>query len=417
MVRVERVLLLLPTSTYRTRDFLEAAESLGVEVVVGSEEPSTLESFQPDRLLTLGFLDPEGAAAIARELHARNPLDAVIAVDEETAVVAASIAAALGLPHNPPEAAVRARLKHRMREALAASGVPHPSFTIARTGDDPRLLARGLTYPLVLKPVFLSGSRGVVRVDDRESFIRWFEWLARLLATPGVREHGGDEGDVVLIEEYVDGREVALEGLLSEGSLRTLALFDKPDPLVGPFFEETIYVTPSRLPDATQREIARVSAEAARAIGLRHGPVHAELRLRSTGHEETAVVVEIAGRSIGGLCSRTLRFGLGISLEELILRHALGRDVEELVREAGASGVMMIPIPKRGTLQGTRGLEEARAVPGIVEITITAHPGKTLVPLPEGSSYLGFIFARAADPESVENTLRQAHASLSFDVV
>ena len=417
MVRAGRALLLLPTSSYRTRDFLEAAESLGVELVVGSEEPSTLESFHPDRLLTLDFLDPGGAAAVARALHARNPLDAVIAVDEETAVVAASIAAALGLPHNPPEAAVRARLKHRMREALAASGVPHPSFTIGRTGDDPRMLARGLTYPLVLKPVFLSGSRGVVRVDDRESFVRWFEWLSRLLATPEVRAHGGGEGDFVLIEEYVDGREVALEGLLTEGRLRTLALFDKPDPLVGPFFEETIYVTPSRLPDATQKEIARVSAEAARAIGLRHGPVHAELRLRSLGHEQTAVVVEVAGRSIGGLCSRTLRFGLGVSLEELILRHALGRDVEELVREARASGVMMIPIPKPGILEGTRGLEEARAVPGIVEITITAHPGMTLVPLPEGSSYLGFIFARAADPESVENALRQAHARLSFDVV
>ncbi|MGH9392012.1 MAG: ATP-grasp domain-containing protein, partial [Vicinamibacteria bacterium] len=267
MSRVERVLLLLPTSTYRTRDFLEAAESLGVEVVVGSEEPSTLESFQPDRLLTLDFLDPAGAADVVLELHARHPLDAVIAVDEETAVAAASIAAALGLPHNPPEAAVRARFKHRMREALAASGVAHPSFTIARTGDDSRLLARGLTYPLVLKPVFLSGSRGVVRVDDGESFIRWFEWLKALLATPEVREHGGNEGDVVLIEEYVDGIEVALEGLLTDGRLRPLALFDKPDPLVGPFFEETLYVTPSRLPEATQKEIARVSAEAARAMG------------------------------------------------------------------------------------------------------------------------------------------------------
>ncbi len=416
MSRVERVLLLLPTSTYRTRDFLDAAQALGVEVVVGSEEPSTLESLQPDRLLTLDFLHPEAAAAIARELHARSPIDAVIAVDEETAVAAASIAAALGLPHNSPEAAVRARLKHRMREALAASGVAHPSFTVARTGDDPRLLARGLTYPLVLKPVFLSGSRGVVRVDDRESFVRWFEWLAAFLATPEVREHGGEEGDVVLIEEYVDGREVALEGLLTEGRLRSLALFDKPDPLVGPFFEETIYVTPSRLPEATQKEIARVTAEAARAIGLRHGPVHAELRLRSLGHEETPVIVEVAGRSIGGLCSRTLRFGLGVSLEELILRHALGRDVEDLVRESGASGVMMIPIPKEGTLERTRGLEEARAVPGVVEITITAHPGKTLVQLPEGSSYLGFIFARAADPESVERALREAHARLLFEI-
>jgi biotin carboxylase len=417
MGRPERVLLLLPTSTYRTADFLDAAESLGIEVVVGSEERSTLERFQPSRLLTLDFLDPDGAADLAREFHRRYPLNAVVAVDEETAVVAAAISEALGLPQNSAEAAAKARLKHRMREALAASGVPHPSFTVARTGDDPRLLARGLTYPLVLKPAFLSGSRGVVRVNDPECFVRWFEWLSVFLSTPEVRAHGRDEGNRVLIEEYVDGREVALEGLLTEGRLRPLALFDKPDPLIGPFFEETIYVTPSRLPEATQKEITRVSAEAARAIGLCHGPVHAELRLRGFQNEsESPVVIEIAGRSIGGLCSRTLRFGLGISLEELILRHALGRDVEELARVAGASGVMMIPIPSRGTLEAVRGLEDARAVAGIEEASITAHLGKLLVPLPEGSSYLGFLLARGPDPESVEGALRTAHARLSFEV-
>jgi biotin carboxylase len=215
MIRVERILLLLPTSTYRTKDFLDAAENLGVEVVVGSEEPSTLESLTPDRLLTLDFLDPEASVARVLRFHDRFPIDAVIPVDEETAVAAAAISAALGLPHNSPEAAVRSRLKHRMREALAGAGVSQPSFTIAGIGDDPALLARGLTYPLVLKPVFLSGSRGVARVDDKESFVRRFEWLAAFLAAPEVRTHAGDEGKVVLIEEYVEGREFALEGILT----------------------------------------------------------------------------------------------------------------------------------------------------------------------------------------------------------
>jgi biotin carboxylase len=414
MSRVERVLLLLPTSTYRTRDFLDAAESLGVEVVVGSEEPSTLESLTPDRLVTLDFLDPEASVARAMKFHARFPIDAVVPVDEETAVVAAAVAEALGFPRNSPEAAVRSRLKHRMREALAAAGVPQPSFRSARIGDDARLLSRGLTYPQVLKPVFLSGSRGVVRVDDSESFVRRFEWLAGFLSSPELRTRGGDEGSLVLIEEYVEGREVALEGILTEGALRPLALFDKPDPLVGPFFEETLYVTPSRLPEGVRNEILRVSAEAAQAIGLNHGPIHAELRIREGGGPS---IVEIAARSIGGLCSRTLRFGLGISLEELILRHALGRDIEGLVREAQASGVMMIPIPKGGTLEKTRGIDEARAVEGIEEIAITAHPGKILVPLPEGSSYLGFIFARGRKPEAVERSLREAHARLSFEIL
>jgi biotin carboxylase len=413
MVRRQRVLLLLPTSTYRTKDFLGAAQKLGVDVVVGSEESSSLEGSQPDSLITLNFLDSASAAARAREFHERHPLDAVIAVDEETEIAAAAISEELGLPHNPREAAVRARLKHRMREALAASGVSQPSFTIARTADDPWLLARGLGFPLVLKPVFLSGSRGVVRADDRDSFVSRFERLRAFLSEPELRAHGGENWDVVLLEEYVEGREVALEGVLTEGRLRPLALFDKPDPLVGPFFEETIYVTPSRLPQAIQREIFRVSAESARAIGLRHGAIHAELRLRD---DETPVAIEIAGRSIGGLCSRTLRFGLGISLEELLLRHALGRNVDGLTREEGASGVMMIPIPKGGALEAVRGIEDARAVPGVEEITITAHPGKVLVPLPEGSSYIGFLFARAPSPEAVEGALREAHARLEIEI-
>jgi biotin carboxylase len=265
----------------------------------------------------------------------------------------------------------------------------------------------------VLKPVFLSGSRGIGRADTREEFVERFLWLKRFLETPELRERGGADAQVVLLEEFVEGPEFALEGILTNGRLRVLALFDKPDPLDGPFFEETIYVTPSRLPSPLQAEIARVSGEAAHAIGLRHGAVHAELRLRDGDYP---VVIEIAGRSIGGLCSRTLRFGLGVSLEELILRHALGREVDGLSRETTASGVMMIPIPEAGTLVETRGLEEARSIPGVEDVEITAHPGKRLVPLPEGSSYLGFLFARGASPESVEQALREAHARLSFEL-
>jgi biotin carboxylase len=267
-----------------------------------------------------------------------------------------------------------------------------------------------MRYPSVLKPVFLSGSRGVVRVDDREGFLARFEWLSEFLAKDEMRKHGGEDAGLILVEEYVPGPEVALEGLLTNGNLRSLALFDKPDPLEGPFFEETIYVTPSRLPEGERRLIHEVTSRATEAIGLREGPIHAELRLSREG----AVVIEVAGRSIGGLCSRTLRFGLGITLEELILSHALGRDVSGLVREAGASGVMMIPIPRRGELASVEGLDEARAVEGVVEVTITAHPGQTLVPLPEGSSYLGFLFARAERPDAVERALREAHRRLRF---
>jgi biotin carboxylase len=410
---VPRVLLLLPTTTYRTADFLEAAERVGVEVVVASEEPSTLERLQSDRLLTLDFLDPEGAALRVLSFHERHPLTAVVPVDEETVVVASAISEALGLPRNEPEAALRARLKHRMREALAESGVPSPGFRVTTLAADPRAFAEELSYPVVLKPVFLSGSRGVMRVDDRAGFVEGFRRLARLLSRPEIQGHGGADADTVLVEDYVPGREVAVEGILTRGTLRMLALFDKPDPLEGPYFEETIYVTPSRLDEDAKRDVVAVTAAAAAAIGLVHGPVHAELRLPQDGRP---VVIEIAGRSIGGLCSRTLRFGLGISLEELLLRHALGEDVESLARESRAAGVMMIPIPRAGVLEEVEGLDRARSVGGIEAIEITAPRGRDLVPLPEGGSYLGFIFARGAEPGEVERALREAHAHLRVDI-
>jgi biotin carboxylase len=270
-------------------------------------------------------------------------------------------------------------------------------------------------YPCVLKPLVLSASRGVIRADDAAGFVTAFARVAAILADPEVRALG--EGtEQILVEDFVPGTEVALEGLLTDGILTVLALFDKPDPLDGPFFEETIYVTPSRLPEATQRTITEVTARAALALGLTDGPIHAELRLRSAGAAPAPapMVLELAARSIGGLCSRTLRFGTGLTLEDIILRRALDLPIASLERERAAAGVMMIPIPRAGVLEKVTGLEVAGAMPQVEDVTISAHPGETLVPLPEGHRYLGFIFARAATPAEAEQALRAAHAALDF---
>lgn len=407
-----RVLLLLPTNTYRAHDFMAAAGRLGVDVTVVSEQASTMESMQPSSLFTVDFLKPEEAAARAVRFFQQHPFQAVVPVDEDTAVIAAAISKAVGLSHNSPEAATATRLKHVMRQALVDEDVLAPSYRLFSTGDDPQEVAGRVSYPCVLKPVFLSASRGVMRADDEPQFRSSFDRLRALLRDPEVVRRGGPLATKVLVEDYVPGAEVALEGLLTEGKLQVLAIFDKPDPLEGPFFEETIYLTPSRLPQELQKEVAETTARAARALGLRHGPVHAELRLNPQG----VWVIEIAGRSIGGLCARTLRFGLGLSLEELVIRHALAFDVREISREDLAAGVMMIPIPRAGVLDEVRGIQLAEAVTGIQEVTITAHPGKLLVPLPEGSSYLGFIFARAAEPDDVEHALREAMLRLEFRI-
>jgi biotin carboxylase len=291
-----------------------------------------------------------------------------------------------------------------MRERLAAAGFDAPAFTSIPLDADVRAAASRVRYPCVLKPTQLSASRGVIRADDPGVFEAAFRRIADLLA----RER---RGGPILVESYLPGAEVALEGVLDGGSLRVLALFDKPDPLEGPYFEETLYVTPSRLAPAAQVAFRDATARAAEALGLDHGPVHTELRWDG----RRASVVEIAPRSIGGLCSRALRFG-DASLEEVLVRHAVGQSIDDFHREERAAGVLMIPIPRAGRLEAVRGADLARLVPGIEDVRVTATRGESLVPLPEGARYLGFVFARAAQPAAVEAALRAAHQRLEFDI-
>ncbi len=406
-----RLLLLLPTRTYRTEDFIDAAHTLGVDLVCASEKPSTLEALAPDSLLTLDFGDAADAAARVAEWSAGRPLAAVVGVDDVTAAAAAAIAERLGLRASAPAAVAAARDKFQMRQCLAAAGLPVPRFRRIALGENPVLAARGVAFPCVLKPLSLSASRGVIRANTTEQFVVAFRRIAALLARDDVAVTG-DAARYLLAEEYVPGLEVALEGLLIGGTLHVLALFDKPDPLEGPFFEETIYVTPSRLPERVQRAIRATTAAACTALGLTEGPVHAELRVNDDG----PWVLEVAARSIGGLCSRTLRFGTGMTLEEIILRHALGWTIDTLERERPAAGVMMIPIPKAGVLKHVQGLQEANATRLVEDVVISAHVGQEVVPLPEGWQYLGFIFARGDAPADVEDALRVAHSRLRFGI-
>jgi biotin carboxylase len=399
-----RVLLLIPSRTYRTHDFMAAASRLGVDVVVGSEHRPALAGLMEGRQLRLDFDDAMGSTGRIVAFARTYPLDAVVAVDDTGTLLAASAAEALGLPHNPLDAVEAARDKARMRERFAAAGLLTPRFQTASIEADPHALASTLRYPSIVKPLDLSGSQGVVKVDDATGFPAAFDRVAAIVAA--CRRNGTRPS--VLVEDFISGEEVAVEALLRAGELEVLAIFDKPDPLNGPFFEETIYVTPSRLPDEQQSAIHQTIARAAQALGLTDGPIHAELRLNDGG----IWMLEIAARSIGGLCSRTLRFGSGISLEELILRHAAGLPMPPHDRERLAAGVMMLPIREAGRLRAVEGQAEAKQVPGIAGLVITIPPGEPLVPLPEGDRYLGFMFARGESPAAVEAALRQGHAEL-----
>ena len=409
-----RILLLLPTRTYRATDFLNAALKLDVEVAVASEKPATTAELSPRDTLMLDFRNPTVATQTIVEFAETHPIAAVIGVDDDTTMLATTASVALGLPHNPISSAKATRDKYLLRQALEKNGVPVPNYRRFSIQDDVKKISTQINFPCVIKPLSLSASRGVIRADNPTEFTEAFHRITTLLnRVKESRNINNDSFQYLLVEDYIPGIEVALEGILLKGELKTLALFDKPDPLEGPFFEETLYITPSRLSKEIQDELHIATAETSDALGLQHGPVHAELRY----NEQGAHLIEIAARTIGGLCSRTLRFGTGISLEELVIRHAIGQPVQIFSREKQAAGVMMIPVPKMGILGEVRGRKKARNVNGIEEVNITIPIGEEIVPLPEGDKYLGFIFARAETPEAVEATLREAHRFLEFVIL
>lgn len=407
---MKRVLLLLPTTGYRNSDFLVAAKKLGVEIVAAANYCHQLApSWGLSPIMALHFDRPEQAAdTLLREINATP--DAVLAVDDSGVELAALLSERLGLPANSAQAVRRVRDKLAFRRLLQEREFLCPEFHHLPSGEDPRKLLPELQFPAVVKARRLSGSRGVIRADDPEELMRAVNW-ARAIQTRADRD-AQELG--LIIEDFIPGREYALEGSLQRGELTTLALFDKPDPLDGPYFEETLYITPSRLPEALQDRIHQEVARACRAAELMTGPVHAEVRVNDLG----IWILEVAARSIGGLCGRVLNHLLGMSLEELILRQAVAESVPSLrvAGEGGAAGVMMIPIPRRGIYRGLEGLAAAQSVRGVTGVAITVEPGQIVAPPPDGASYLGFIFARTASPADAEMALRIAHRRLRFDI-
>jgi biotin carboxylase len=400
---VSRVLLLLPTDTYRAADFLAAASRLDVDVIVGSERRQMMAASMGDRAVVVPMGDVDAAVGIIAALHERRPVDAVLAVDDQGLMVAAAASEHLGMTHNPPASVAATRDKAALRARLAASSVPQPDYRVVQPDGRISNAAAEIGYPCVVKPVSRSGSQGVIRVDDRAQAVAAEDRIRSIVGA----------SETLLVERFVPGAEVAVEGLLGGGTLEVLAVFDKPDPLDGPFFEETIYVTPSRQPPPVLAAVEATVASATAALGLREGPVHAELRIGPRGE---LTVLEVAARSIGGLCARALRFGVGVSLEEVIIRHAVGAGLDGLRRETQASGVMMLPIRSAGVLERVSGLNDARSVDGVAGVEISIPVGRPVVPLPEGDRYLGFIFASGSDPADVELALRRAEASLDIVV-
>jgi biotin carboxylase len=399
------------TTGYQTRIFEETAHAAGFDVMMATDRCRHLEDPWGDGAIPVRFHTPEAGALVLAGMAERP--DGILAVGDKPTVLAAVTAEKLGLRFHPAHAVETCRNKFLARERFLAAGMRVPYYYRVSLDTDLGEAARCAEFPCVLKPLGLSGSRGVIRANDGYEFTLAFERIRAILAQHDISRLNEEQDRFIQIESYIPGREFAVEGLVIDGRLKVLAIFDKPDPLEGPFFEESIYVTPSRETTAVQQALAETTQRAVTAVGLTNGPVHAEMR----HNEEGVWMLEIAGRPIGGLCARALRFGDGMPLEELLLRFAVGEDVSTLEREGGASGVMMIPIPKSGVYHDVSGIDNASAEPGVTDIVITAKYGQHLKRLPEGSSYLGFIFARAGTAAEAEATLRQAHSMLRFEIM
>jgi biotin carboxylase len=407
-----RVLLFSNTTGYQANAFKEAAERMGTPIALATDRCHVLEDPWQDGAIPMRFEEPQESVEKIADFAKRHPVDGIVAIGDAPTMTAAFAAERLGLAYHPPHAVDACRNKWISRESFKAAGLAVPWYRRFPTDYDASMAASEVPLPCVLKPLGLSASRGVIRANDKEEFVTAFDRITKLLEAAAIRISRLDSTQWIQVESYIPGQEFALEGLVTDGQLNTLALFDKPDPLEGPFFEETIYVTPSRVPVRDQQAILDCAQSAVTALGLQHGPIHAEFRF----NEEGPWVLEVAARPIGGLCAKSLRFGESMPLEELIVRHALGENVAAIKREDSASGVMMIPIPAAGVYEGVENVEAAEKVEGIESVEITAKLQQKLVPLPEGASYLGFIFARGDSPEFVENALRTAHAELRFQI-
>ncbi len=402
----KRMLVIAPHSSYRTTAFLDAADPLDADVLFASEGKHSVVSAYADGL-HIDLEDTEGAIQTILREAARRPFAGVAGTDDATTELAARVARELGLPHNPPAAVRIARRKDLARKRLTEKGVPVPQHHLIDLRQSLTRQAEAVRFPCVLKPLALSASRGVIRVNGIEQFLRACSRIGQLLKT-----EEAEERDRILAEDFISGSEVAVEGMLRGGELDVLAIFDKPDPLEGPYFEETYYVTPSQLDEATQAEIRQRVNDACDAYGLREGPIHAECRINDDG----VWILEVAARTIGGLCGRLFRFGTGYSLEELVLAHAMAIPLLRPAANPGGAGVLMIPTPAAGILRRVEGVLAAQSVRFVEEVSIVVREGYQLVPWPEGSGYLGFVFAHAPTPQQAEAALRQAHAKLNFIV-
>lgn len=403
----KRVGLLLSSGTYRARSFLDAADRLGVR-------PFTILDIESDlsrswtKALGVPFSDLDASALKVASFATEKRLDALLAVDDAGVLLAANASELLGLPSNSPSAAKAARDKHTMRQLLENSTVPIPSYALHHFSEPAKEVGQSIEYPAVIKPRMLTGSRGVMRVDTLQEFLVAVARLHDIVAQaePHAEVHS------YLVEEYVPGIEIALDGVVDGSEVTILAVYDKPIPMEGPFFEETIYVTPSELVPDLLDAVSAICASAASAIGLSLGPIHAEFRINGSDIR----VIEIAGRSIGGNCSQVLQFDSGDSLEELVLKNALGMPMDEELQSSTSRGVMMIPAPGLGILRSVSGVERALAEKGVESVEISAKIGYPVVPLPEGESYVGFIFAEGPDALSTQRSLERAHECLRFDL-
>lgn len=392
---------------------LAAAKARHFKTLVAATSRPCVDDDLVDRFLRIPDRSSKEVAAYVERQCEGLLVSGVLASDDWDVVAAAMIADKLGLRFVGVETALAATNKFLMRQRLRNGGAVVPDFQCFAIGDNAGEIAKSLRFPVVIKPTYGQGSLGVIRADTVDEFEKAFQYTSRIIVDLDMRPSAVRDRSGILVEQYIPGEEYTVELLMHEGKPYSLAVFEKPDPLEGPYFEEGIYVTPIRRDEKIRSLLVEAAIRGSRALGIETGPCHCELRLSG----ELPYILEIAARPIGGFCSQVFADLMGFDLHDLVLQNAVGLPVmPPPIADGVALGVMMLPVPGRGNLARVSGVDRALDIDGIMSVKIHVEAGSRILPYPEQSCYIGTVLATGSSADEVVARLKSAAKAVSFEL-
>ncbi len=384
---MKKLLLVIPENSYKSNDFVVAAEKLGIDFLIITDSEQVSSKFS-DTVIINKF----DAELNKNNLKKLKDVTHVLPVDHSALKFSGYLVDLLEVKGNKLESINLSMNKYESRKIFNSLLDIKVNNEIIKNIDDVNTFINK-NGTSVLKPIYGTASKSVLKINNVEKNKEQIEKLMQDCF----------DQDLV-IEEYIDGKEYALEGTIINSELKKIVIFDKPVEYKHPYFEESIYITPSELSSEAEKRVVSIVDKACKKIGLEDGPVHVEFKI----NENQIFIIEINPRMIGGLCSRCLSFGLfKVSLEEIILHAFMNNELKNIELLNNYVGVLMIPTPKSGKFISIN-KEELENIPNISNVEITVPEGSDLLEPPYGDKYLGFAFSQGIDKKTVNESLLTA---------